>query len=322
MKVLVTGSSGHLGEALVRTLREKNAYEIVSIDCLPSEFTSHVGSITNREFVKECMKGVKTVFHLATLHKPHVSTHSRQDFIDTNLTGTLNLLEEAHSAGVEAFIYTSTTSTFGDALVPPVGAPAAWITEEVTPAPKNIYGVTKVAAEDFCQLFSRNHRLNCVILRTSRFFREEDDDPATSANYSAENCKANEFLYRRVDIADIVSAVLLAAEKAKELKFRRYIISGTTPFSQADLVDLRNNAPEVVARYFPDFKEEYEKRNWKMFPSFDRLYINERARTELGWQPKYDFAYILSCLKENKSFRSSLGELVGEKGYHRTHEEC
>lgn len=169
MRALVTGSAGHLGEALVRTLRNLK-HEVVGLDVLESPFTTHLGSITDRSCVRHCMSGVQTVFHAATLHKPHVATHSRQDFIDTNITGTLNLLEAAPTAGVQSFIYTSTTSVFGDALVPPDGAPAAWVTEEVTPLPKNIYGVTKASAEDLCQLFHRNQGLPCIVLRTSRFF--------------------------------------------------------------------------------------------------------------------------------------------------------
>jgi nucleoside-diphosphate-sugar epimerase len=92
------------------------------------------------------------VLHTATLHKPHVATHSRQDFVDTNITGTLNLLEAAVANHVRSFVFTSTTSTFGDALTPPPGAPAVWITEDVVPIPKNIYGTTKVAAEDLFHL--------------------------------------------------------------------------------------------------------------------------------------------------------------------------
>ena len=69
-------------------------------------------------------------------------------FVDTNVTGTLNLLEEAVAAGVGRFVFTSTTSAFGRALTPPPGAPAAWVTEDVAPVPRNIYGVTKIAAED------------------------------------------------------------------------------------------------------------------------------------------------------------------------------
>src|SRR5262249_15599630 len=161
------GSAGHLGEALVRTLQDTN-HEVVGVDLIHSDFTNKVGSITDRDQVKRCMKGIDVVLHTATLHKPHVSTHSRQSFVDTNITGTLNLLEEAASAGVRSFIFTSTTSAFGSALTPPADAPAAWITEDVVPIPKNIYGVTKTAAEDLCELFHRNHRLPCLILRTSR----------------------------------------------------------------------------------------------------------------------------------------------------------
>ena len=142
----------------MRTLQAQRR-EAIGIDVLPGAFTHHVGSIADRAFVRRCMKGVTTVLHAATLHKPHVATHSRQDFVDVNITGTLNLLEEAAAAGVTAFVYTSTTSVFGDALVPPPGEPAAWITEDVTAVPKNIYGVTKAAAEDLCQLFARNHSL-------------------------------------------------------------------------------------------------------------------------------------------------------------------
>src|SRR5690242_9000804 len=132
MKALVTGTSGHLGEALARTLGELG-HEVVGLDIVEGAFTSKLGSIVDRCIVARCMAGIDTVFHAATLHKPHVGTHGRQEFVDVNVTGTLNLLEEAAAAGVRAFVFTSTTSVFGDALVPSPGAPAAWITEAVTP---------------------------------------------------------------------------------------------------------------------------------------------------------------------------------------------
>jgi UDP-glucose 4-epimerase len=315
MKVLVTGSAGHLGEALVRSLRDLQ-YEVVGLDILSSPFTSHVGSISDRSCVQRCMSGVQVVFHAATLHKPHVATHRRQDFVDTNITGTLNLLEEAVAGSVEAFVYTSTTSVFGDALVPPEEAPAAWITEDVTPVPKNIYGVTKAAAEDLCELFHRNQGLGCIVLRTSRFFPEEDDNPQVRNSYCDANAKANEFLYRRVDIEDVVSAHLLAAKHAVEIGFRKYIISATTPFRPSDLAELRENAPRVVRERVPEYEAEYGRRHWKMFPRIDRVYVNERARNELGWQPRYDFDSIIDRLKGGEDVRSPLAQLVGSKGYH------
>ncbi|KAM3099845.1 NAD-dependent epimerase/dehydratase family protein [Phormidesmis sp. 146-12] len=177
--------------------------------------------------------------------KPHVSTHSRQSFVDTNITGTLNLLEEAVADSVQAFIFTSTTSTLGSALTPPADAPTAWITEDVMLIPKNIYGVTKTAAEDLCQLVYRNQRLPCLVLRTSRFFPEEDNHLETRLAYPDSNIKANELLYCRVDLEDVASAHLLALEKAPAIGFGRYIISATTPFTPHGLWNLRTNAPIV-----------------------------------------------------------------------------
>ncbi|MCS3799121.1 NAD-dependent epimerase/dehydratase family protein [Niastella sp. OAS944] len=315
MRILVTGSAGHLGEALVRTLQEMK-YEVVGIDILASPFTNYTGTIADRDFVKQCMQGVSVVLHTATLHKPHVATHTPRQFIDTNITGTLNLLQETVAAGVESFIFTSTTSTFGDALVPPPGAPAAWITEEVTPVPKNIYGVTKTAAENLCQLYYRNFGLPCIVLRTSRFFPEEDDNKKMRGIYADSNIKANEFLYRRVEIEDVVSAHLLAMQHARRIGFGTYIISATTPFTKADLLNLRLHATDVVKHLFPEYVELYEQLGWKMFPSLDRVYVNERARNELGWQPKYDFKYIIEQIRSSNDLRSRLAAQIGVKGYH------
>jgi UDP-glucose 4-epimerase len=259
---------------------------------------------------------VRTVFHIATAHKPHIATHSRQDFVDVNITGTLNLLEEAVIAGVESFVFTSTTSVFGDALVPPPGTPAAWVTEKVRPVPKNIYGVTKAAAEDLCQLFYRNQRLPCIVLRTSRFFPEEDDNKTVRETYADDNIKLNEYLFRRVDLEDVVNAHLLAAEQATTIGFRRYIISATTPFGPGDLLELRTDAPSVARHYVPAYEIEYARRGWKMVPGIDRVYINERARTELGWQPRYDFKSLIDHLRAGENIRSPLAQLIGSKGYH------
>jgi UDP-glucose 4-epimerase len=315
MKVLVTGSSGHLGEALVRTLRSAT-HQVVGLDTVESPFTSHVGSITDRVAVRQCVRGADAVIHAATLHKPHVATHTRQDFVDTNVTGTLNLLEEAAAAGVGAFVLTSTTSAFGGALTPPPGAPAAWVTEDVRPIPRNIYGVTKTAAEELGELFHRRHGLACLVLRTARFFPEADDDAVVRTAYDDGNVKANEYLYRRVDLQDVVDAHVLAIEKAPRIGFGRYIISATTPFRPEDLTELRSRAPEVVRWRVPEFEEEYARRGWKMFPGIERVYVNERARRELGWQPRYDFRCVVESLRAGEDPRSPLARAVGSKGYH------
>ncbi len=315
MKILVTGSSGHLGEALMRTLPGLG-HEAIGIDIVPSPFTTIVASIADRSAVDAAMRGVEGVLHAATLHKPHVATHSRQAFVDVNVTGTLNLLEAAVANKVRAFIFTSTTSTFGDALTPPRGAPAVWITEDVVPIPKNIYGATKTAAEDLCKLFHRDQGLPVLVLRTSRFFPEEDDLAERRAAFEEANLKANEFLYRRVELEDVVSSHVLALEKASALGFEKFIITATAPFGREDAAQLGVDAPAVIAKYFPTFPQVYAERGWTMLPVLDRVYVNEKARRLLGWQPRYDFARVLADVAAGSDIRSPLAVAVGAKGYH------
>lgn len=317
MTILVTGSAGHLGEAILRTLRQRGS-PARGVDLKPSPFTDAVGSIVDPGFVRAQMDGVAAVIHTATLHKPHVATHSMQAFVDTNVTGTLNLLESATAAGVESFVFTSTTSAFGSQLRPEAGQAAVWVTEELPPVPKNIYGTTKLMAENLCELFCRERGLAVVVLRTSRFFPEDDDDPAMRSAYSLDNAQANELLYRRLDIADAVSAHLLAVERAPKLGFGRYIVSATTPFELRHLAALSRDAAGVVRELYPDCEQLYAARGWRLFPEIDRVYVNARARRELGWHPEFDFAHVLRSLRDGSDFRSALARVVGAKGYHDT----
>ena len=315
MKILVTGSAGHLGEALVRTLRRAGT-EVVGLDINASEFTDVQGSITDRLLVRRCMAGAGAVIHAASLHKPHLATHGKQAFIDVNVTGTLVLLEEAVAAGAKTFLYTSTTSAFGQSLHPPPGAPAAWITEETPSITKNMYGLSKAAAEGLCEIFHGRDGMSCLVLRTSRFFPEQDDKKSIRDGYEDANTKANELLNRRADVEDVVSAHLLALEKAASLPFGRYIISATSPFGPADLARLGIDAPSVLRERVPAFEAEYRRRGWKMFPRIDRVYVNDKARRDLGWNPKYDFASALRRLAADKDPRSPLAREIGSKGYH------
>lgn len=317
MRILVTGSAGHLGEGLMRVL-VGSAHQAVGLDVKPSPYTHLVGSVGDPDTVARAMDGVDAVLHTATLHKPHVGTHRRQDFVDTNVTGTLTLLEESVRIGLSAFVFTSTTSAFGGALTPPLGAPAAWIDETVRGAPKNIYGVTKTAAEDLCELFHRRHGLPCLVLRTSRFFPEEDDDRERRMRWADANAKANEYLFRRVDLADAADAHLCALDRAADIGFARYIVSATTPFSRADLPGLRSDPAGVVASLYPDFSEIYGRLGYRMFDEIDRVYDNAKARRELGWTPLYDFGAVLDQLARGAPFGSPLARTVGSKGYHDT----
>ena len=108
MRVLVTCSAGHLGVALMRLLPIWG-HVATGLDLKPGLGTAHVGSITDRVLVMRALQQVDGVIHTASLHKPHIVTHSEQKFIVTNITGTYTLLEAAETRGVTQFVMSSTT---------------------------------------------------------------------------------------------------------------------------------------------------------------------------------------------------------------------
>ncbi len=316
MKVLVTGAAGHLGEALAQVLTARGD-EAIGLDRLTSPFVSRIGDIADEDLVARAVAGAQVVFHAATLHKPHVASHSRQAFIDANVTGTNVLLRAAVRAGVRAFVFTSTTSVFGGAMDPAFGAPAVWVDEALPPKPRNIYGLTKLAAEGLCGLARREQGLATICLRTSRFFPEEDDDATISAAFAPDNVKLNEFLYRRADVEDVAEAHLLAAERAAEVGPGPYVISATTPFEPEDLADLARDAPAVLMRRDPEYAAVYETLGWVMFPTLGRVYDNAQGRRSLGWAPRHDFRSMLARVAQGLPPASELALAVGAKGYHR-----
>lgn len=303
MNILVTGSSGWLGQTLVPRL-ERDGHRVIGLDPEPAPTTNVVGSVVDRALVHRIIRSndVEAIVHAAARHKPHIETHDNSEFVAVNVQGTLNLLEEAVAEGskVDRFVFTSTTSLMISQKIRDGrtgGAEeATWIDETLSPLePRNIYGVTKRAAEEMCRLFNHLHGLPIVILRTARFFPEEDD-MAHAIAQSGENTKANEFLFRRLSVEDAAEAHVAALARARDIGFDTYIICAMTPFSRDDCRALIAEAPSVVARYFPDYGEKYAKRGWTMFESIDRVYDAGKARRELGFVCKTGFREILDSL--------------------------
>lgn len=324
--VLVTGSAGHLGCAAMLDL-PSHGYTPIGIDILASDTTTEVGSITDRAFVDSVLErypSIRYILHAATLHKPHVESHTKADFVDVNIHGTLTLLEAAAQLGprIDAFVFVSTTSTFGRALSPAAGQPAAWIDEDVTPVPKNIYGVTKVAAEDLCRLVHDETGLPVVVLRTSRFFPEADDDAARRAAMpDPANLQLLELAYRRVDIADVVGAGVAALGRARALGWGRYVISAPPPFARDDVEILRRlgagDAAAACAEAVPGLADAVHRSpGWSFLPRLDRVYDSARAQRDLGWRPRFTVQRAADCVNRNEEWRSELAVRVGRKGYH------
>jgi nucleoside-diphosphate-sugar epimerase len=296
MRVLLTGSSGWLGRFLAPRLRS-DGHHVTGLDAAPGTDTEVVGSVADRALVDRLFgeRGIEAVIHAGALHKPDIAGYPAQAFVDVNVTGTLNLLEAAAAAGHDRFVFTSTTSLMvSEALHAGRVGKAAWMTEELGPLePRNIYGVTKLAAEQLCRLAHRTSGLPVVILRTSRFFPEDDD---THRDVSGPNRKANEFLNRRLTVEDAAEAHVAALERAPELGLDTFIVSAPPPFAPEECEELLSDAPAVVARHFPEAADLYAGAGWRLPSRLDRVYDPARAEARLGFRCRTDFAAILGAL--------------------------
>jgi nucleoside-diphosphate-sugar epimerase len=271
---------------------------VTGLDVAPGADTQVVGSVADKSVVERVFAehGIEAVIHAGALHKPDIVRFPAQAFVDVNVTGTLNLLQAAAAAGHDRFVFTSTTSLMvSQAIRQEAGAAAVWLDEEAGALePRNVYGITKLAAEGLCRLHHIEHGLNCVVLRTGRFFPEDDD---TLRDLSGPNLKANEFLHRRLTVEDAAEAHLMALERAPDIGFDIFIVSAPPPFARLDVEELKRDAAGVVARYFPEAPALYAQRDWQLPKSIGRVYDPGRAERVLGFRCKTDFSAILGALR-------------------------
>jgi len=299
MRVLLTGAAGWLGRFLAPRLREKG-HTVVGLDIAPSPRTDVVGTTADRELIKQVFGAfdIDAVAHAGALHKPDIARFSSQNFVDANVSGTLNLLEAASAAGAR-FVFTSTTSLMiSQAIRDENGGAAVFLDENAGPLePRNIYGVTKLAAEGLCRMHHLERGLACVILRTARFFPEDDD---THRDIGGFNLKANEFLYRRLAVEDCADAHVLALERAPEIGFGLFVISAPTPFRRTDAEALKRDAASVIARLYPDAPALYARKDWSLPTRIGRVYDASLAERVLGFRARVDFAAVLAAMRENR----------------------
>jgi nucleoside-diphosphate-sugar epimerase len=281
MRILITGSSGQLGREVARQLR--GAHETVGVDVVPGEFTDRVASVTDRELMFALVRRADAVVHTASLHAPHVGRRSRQEFVETNVVGTLHLLEAAAAARIRRFVYTSTTSVYGDAMLPTERA--VWVTETLVPRPRDIYDITKLAAEALCRTVAAAHEVPTICLRTSRFFAETPEMVAIHR------------LYRGADVRDIAAAHVLAVTNPT-IPFDIFNISSRSSFGEADLTELLRDAAPVIRRLYPEAEREFRRRGWTLPRRIDRVYVIERAERALGYRPRHNFGELLHALGE------------------------
>ena len=300
MRVLVTGSSGWLGRFLCPALRAAG-HEPYGLDVAPGPHTDEVGTVADAALVRRLFAAhaFGAVLHAAALHKPDIARYPAQAFVDVNVTGTLNLLDAAAARPGTRFVFTSTTSLMiSQAIREERGAAAVWLDEDSGPlAPRNIYGVTKLAAEGLCRQHALEHGVPCIVLRTARFFPEADD---TNDSVPGPNLKANELLYRRAAVRDMAAAHLCALDHAERLGFGLYLVSAPTPFTPDDAVRLTHDAASVIVERFPDAPVLYAAKGWTLPAAIGRVYDGTRITRDLGFRYETRFADVLDALREGR----------------------
>ncbi len=300
MRILLTGSSGWLGRCLAPRLRIAG-HAVIGLDVAPGTNTDILGSVADRATVDRAFAcGIDAVIHAGALHKPDIARYSAQAFVDVNITGTLNLLAAARAASHDRFVFTSTTSLMiSQAIRDEANDAAIWLDETSGPlAPRNIYGVTKLAAEGLCRLYATEHGMPCVVLRTARFFPEDDD---THRAMSGENLKAIEFLHRRLTVEDAADAHIAALDHAPALGFDIFIISAPPPFTRTEAAALKQDAAAVMARHFPDAPVLFARRGWKLPASLGRVYDPAHAERRMGFRCRTAFAEVLDALRDERA---------------------
>ncbi len=284
MKVLVTGSAGRVGRAIyIKLMRH---HHVVGIDRTPCSTADYVGDIRDIDLLAKALDGVDVIVHTAALHAPHVGLVPDSEFEAINVKATELLALEGLKHGIKHFIFTSTTALYGHASTP-VGR-AGWVNEQVKPQPKTVYHRSKIAAEQLLENIANLFNLPVTVLQMSRCFPESADLMAVYR------------LTRGIDFRDVASAHACAIDKRLS-GFRRYIISGQTPFKASSCECLYRDAPSVIKEFAPNIFDDFISRSWCLPQSLDRVYDSSLAQRELGWQPKYGFEAVFNMLDSELS---------------------
>jgi dTDP-glucose 4,6-dehydratase len=298
MTILVTGADGfigsHLTEALVRAGHKVRAFVLYNsfnswgwLDhCDPDvrgNFEVFAGDIRDPHGVREAMKGCEAVLHLAALIAIPYSYHSPDTYVDTNVKGTLNVLQAARELGVSRVVHTSTSEVYGTARFVP-------ITEEHPLQGQSPYSATKIAADQLAFSFYSSFGLPVVIARPFNTYGPRQSARAVIPTIITQIANGNrqirlgavsptrDFNFVRDTVAGFISALASDAGCGEVVNFgSNYEISiGETVNLIADVMGAEVEIVTDEVRLRPENSE------------VERLWAaNAKAKALFGWRPAY-----------------------------------
>lgn len=304
-KVLVTGADGFIGSHLTESLLEKG-YEVKAftmynsfntwgwLDTLPKDKLNEVeifsGDVRDPNGVREAMKGVDGVFHLAALIAIPFSYHSPDSYVDTNIKGTLNVLQAARDLETERIMITSTSEVYGTAQYVPI--------DEKHPFQgQSPYSATKIGADRLAESFYRSFGLPISIVRPFNTY-----GPRQSA---------------RAVIPTIISQLLSGMEEIKlgsltptrDFNYVKDTAAGFIAIAESDKtigeeiniatqqeISIGDLANEIISQINPNARVICDEKRLRPEKSeVNRLLgSNEKIKRLTDWEPRYTFAEGIS----------------------------
>lgn len=300
-KILVTGADGFIGSHLVEDLLKKG-YQVKAfiyynsfnswgwIDTFPKEIKDEIeiftGDIRDPNGIKSAMEDCNIVFHLAALIGIPFSYHSPDSYIDTNIKGTLNVLQAARQLKTERILVTSTSEVYGTAQYVPID-------ENHPYQGQSPYSATKIGADRIAESFYRSFNLPVTIVRPFNTYGPRQSARAViptiiiQLNNNFKKIKLGNLSPTRdfVYVKDVVNGFIEIAKSDKTIGEEINIATQ----SEISIEDL---AKEIIKQINPKAEIVCDKKRVRPEKSeVERLYgSNEKIKILTNWQPKYSLS--------------------------------
>jgi UDP-glucose 4-epimerase len=294
-RVLVTGASGfigsHLAKRLVRDGAEVHALTSAVSSVYPTrlldardDLTLHGGSLSDRSAMDSLVRRVRpeVVFHLGAYTHVGTSWQRVDECVQTNVQGTVNLLQALAGTDYERFVYTGTSEIYGDIEVP--------FREDAPVNPISPYSVSKYAGERYCRMFHQGHGWPLVMLRPFNAYGPAQSPDRIIPEIIVRAARGQELKIttgrqtREFNFVDDLVDGFVLAGTVPGIEGRVINLGGGEEIAIRDLatlvLDLMGNPIDVQIGALPDRPTEI----WRMFCD------NGRARELLGWAPGHTLA--------------------------------
>lgn len=297
-RILVTGADGFIGSHLIETLvrlgYNTKAFVLYNsfnsygwLDCLPAVIKSNIevfsGDIRDPHGVKTAMQGCDVVLHLAALIAIPYSYHSPDTYIDTNIKGTLNIVQAARELGITKVVHTSTSEVYGTAQFVP-------ITEAHPLQGQSPYAASKIGADQIAMSFYTSFSTPVAIIRPFNTYGPRQSARAVIPTIITQ-------------IANGVETIKLGAvTPTRDFNYVKDTVQGFIAVAEADqaigqVINIGSNfeisigeTARVIAEVM-QAKIEIETDEQRLRPDkseVERLWAdNTKAKQVLGWQPQY-----------------------------------